>query len=67
MLAPHAKLRAQIVPAGSDNETEHAADHVHAHHSPARLSWARLLQRVFEIDLASVKGTMNTARSAAAP
>ena len=51
VLAPHAKLRAQIVAAGSENETEHAADHVHAHHSPPRLRWARLLKRVFDIDL----------------
>ena len=48
MLAPYAKLRAAIVPAPSENES---ANHAHAQPSPARLSWARLLKRVFDIDL----------------
>ncbi len=51
VLAPHAKLRAAIVPTPADNSAEHAADDIHAHPSPARLSWARLLKRVFDIDL----------------
>ena len=51
MLAPHAKWRAAIVPAPADNETGQPADHTHAHPLPARLSWARLLKRVFDIDL----------------
>ena len=51
VLAPHAKLRAAIVPAPSENESGQPADHVHAHPLPARMSWARLLKRVFEIDL----------------
>jgi Putative transposase len=48
MLAPHAKLRAAIVPT-PENAPEHAADH--AHGAPARISWARLLKRVFDIDI----------------
>ena len=49
MLAPHAKLRAAIVPRAPENTIEHAADH--AHHTRARMSWARLLKRVFDIDI----------------
>jgi Putative transposase len=51
VLAPHAKLRAAIVPSPPEDATVHAADHVHAHRSPARMSWARLLKRVFDIDI----------------
>ena len=49
MLAPNTKLRAAIVPSPPDSTTEHTAEH--AHHSPARMRWARLLKRVFEIDI----------------
>ena len=56
VLAPNAKLRAMVVP----QEPEPAAQAVHpaecetkcAHHRPARLSWAKLLKRVFELDMA---------------
>jgi hypothetical protein len=51
VLAPHAKLRAEIVPRPSENAPEHSADHAHAHRSPARVSWARLLKGVFDIDI----------------
>ena len=51
VLAPHAKLRAAIVPSPAENASGQPADHVHALASPARLSWARLLKRVFDIDL----------------
>lgn len=51
VLAPHAKLWAEIVPRPSENAPEHSADHAHAHRSPARMSWARLLKRVFDIDI----------------
>ena len=46
VLAPHAKLCAQIVAAGSENETEPLADQAHTRHSPARL-----LKRVFDIGI----------------
>ena len=49
VLAPNAKLRAEIVPGPTDNSSEPAADH--AHGAPARMSWARLLKRVFDIDI----------------
>ena len=44
VLAPNAKLRALVVPP-ADCEGNCA------HHRPVRLSWAKLLKRVFEIDL----------------
>ena len=55
VLAPNAKLRALVVP----QEPEPPAQGVQAaeceascaHHRPVRLSWARLLKRVFEIDM----------------
>ena len=47
VLAPNAGLRAAIVPGPAKSEP---ADE-HAHGAPARMSWARLLKRVFEFDL----------------
>ena len=55
VLAPNAKLRALVVP----QEPEPAAQATPpagceancVHHSPVRLSWAKLLKRVFELDL----------------
>ncbi|MEO6021840.1 MAG: transposase [Burkholderiales bacterium] len=51
VLAPHAKLRAAIVPSPVDNAPQQASEHTHALASPARLSWACLLKRVFEVDI----------------
>jgi len=53
VLAPNAKLRALVVPqdAGSPAQAAPAAKAPCAHHRPVRLSWAKLLKRVFEIDL----------------
>ncbi len=48
-LAPHAKLRAAIVPISA--QTAHAADCAHAHGARADMSWARLLKRVFDLDV----------------
>ncbi len=48
VLAPHAKPRAAIVPIPA--QTAHAADCAHAHGARARMSWARLLKRVYAID-----------------
>jgi len=54
VLAPNAKLRALVVPqdAGSPAQAAPAAEAPCAHHRPVRLSWAKLLKRVFEIDVA---------------
>ena len=49
---------AALVPAPAENASGQSADHAHAQPSPARMSWARLLKRVFDIDLVPVKGTM---------
>ena len=49
VLAPHAGLRAAIVPGPAQNTSEPADEH--AHGAPARMGWARLLKRVFEMDL----------------
>ncbi len=49
VLAPNARLRAAIVPGPPENTSEHAAEH--AHGAPARMSWARLLRRVFDFDI----------------
>ena len=55
VLAPNAKLRAQVVPqepappARAPPPAECEANC--AHHRPVRLSWAKLLKRVFEIDM----------------
>jgi hypothetical protein len=53
VLAPNAKLRPEIVPGRPINSNDTADNHGDApHHSaPARISWARLLKRVFAIDI----------------
>src|SRR4051794_26384498 len=51
VLAPHATLRAAIVPCPAQQATEHLADHAHVHVSPARMSSALLLKRGFDIDI----------------
>ena len=47
VLAPNAGLRAVVVPGTAKSEP---ADE-HAHGAPARMGWARLLRRVFDIDI----------------
>jgi hypothetical protein len=49
VLVPNAKLRREIVPSPPEQATAPACDH--AQGAPARLSWARLLKRVFDIDI----------------
>ena len=55
VLAPNAKLRAQVIPAGPEDgegtSASASAEPACAYHRAARLSWARLLKRVFAIDL----------------
>jgi len=55
VLAPNARLRAQVVPQEPQAPAQAAppaeCEAKYAHHRPVRLSWARLLKRVFEIDL----------------
>jgi hypothetical protein len=58
VLAPNAKLRSEIIPSPSEiipspveQATEPACDHAQAQGAPARMSWARRLKRVFDIDI----------------
>ncbi len=53
VLAPHAKLRSEIIPSRSFtvNNTSDDLDDAPHHASSARMSWARLLKRVFDIDI----------------
>ncbi len=48
VLAPNAGLRAVIVPDPAHKPGEHAKEHAHA---AARMGWARLLRRVFDLNL----------------
>ena len=51
VLAPNAKLRSQIVPAPPERAAETSSEGAHAQGAPPRMSWARLLKRVFDIDI----------------
>jgi hypothetical protein len=53
VLAPNAKHRAEIIPSAPVNTTDNSADHGDAppHSAPTRIRWARLLKRVFAIDM----------------
>ena len=53
VLAPNAKLRTKVAP---EPARERAREQAHAedtctHSAPVRMSWARLLKRVFDIDM----------------
>ena len=49
VLAPNAKLRAAVIPQSAQKDS--APAHEHANGQAARMSWARLLKRVFDIDV----------------
>jgi Putative transposase len=51
VLAPNAKLRSKIVSAPPKRATEPPTDHARAQGETPRMSWARLLKRVFDIDI----------------
>ena len=51
VLAPNAKLRSQIVPAPAQRATEPPTDHAQGQGETPRMSWARLLKRVFDADV----------------
>jgi hypothetical protein len=57
VLAPNAKLRALVVPQGPEKEellTEAALANGQAEHArvrPGHIGWARLVERVFDIDM----------------
>jgi len=51
VLAPNAKLRSKIVPAPAERAAAPPTDHASAQGETPRMSWARLLKRVFDIDV----------------
>ncbi len=51
VLAPNAKLRSKIVPAPAQRATEPPTDHAQGQGETPRMSWVRLLKRVFDIDV----------------
>ena len=51
VLAPNAKLRSQVVPVPAQKTTAGEGDCNHQHSGPVRMTWARLLKRVFDIDI----------------
>jgi len=51
VLAPNAKLRREIIPSPPEPAIEPSTDPAHAQSAPARMSLARLLKRVFGIDI----------------
>ena len=51
VLAPNAKLRSKIVPAPAEPSSEPPTAEVPAQKATPRMSWARLLKRVFDIDV----------------
>ena len=51
VLAPNAKLRSQVVPTPPQQATTGEGDCEHEHSKPLRMTWARLLKRVFDIDI----------------
>ena len=51
VLAPNAKLRSKIVPSPAERATETSSEDAHAQGETPRMSWARLLKRVFNVDL----------------
>ena len=51
VLAPNAKLRSKIVPAPAERAAAPSTDYASPQGETPRMSWARLLKRVFDIDV----------------
>ena len=55
VLAPNATLRARVMPQEAEASAQGAkpaeCEAGFAHHRPVRLSWDKLLERVFEVDM----------------
>jgi len=51
VLAPNAKLRAEIIPGGKKSKPADSNDDASHSSATMRLSWVRLLKRVFGIDI----------------
>ena len=51
VLAPNSKLRSKIIPRPPEPAIETSTEDAHAQGETPRMSWARLLKRVFDIDI----------------
>ncbi len=51
VLAPNAKLRSKVVPVAQKEAAASGEKQPCAHSAPVRMSWARMLKRVFDIDI----------------
>jgi hypothetical protein len=67
VLAPNAKLRSKIVPAPPERATETSSEDAHAQGEIPRMSWARLLKRVFDIDVEHCPNCGSASKIIAAP
>jgi hypothetical protein len=67
VLAPNAALRAKIIPSPPAPATGDSCEHAHAQGASVRMSWARLLKRVFDIDIERCTHCGGTLKIIAAP
>jgi hypothetical protein len=67
VLAPNAKLRSEIIPSPVEDATNPSSDPAHGQGAPARMSWARLLKRVFDIDIEHCPNCGGSLKIIAAP
>ena len=67
VLPPNAKLRSKIVAAPAERATEPPTDHAPAQGETPRMSWARLLKRVFDIDVEHCPNCGSALKIIAAP
>jgi Putative transposase len=67
VLGPNAKIRGKIIPRPPGPATEPSSEHAPAQGAPARMSWARLLKRVFDIDIEHCPNCGGSLKIIAAP
>ena len=69
VLAPNARLRSAVVPVTAQTATGHLheGECAHAHSAPVRMSWARLLKRVFDLDIEHCKACSGKLKIIAVP
>src|SRR5262249_15219180 len=67
VLAPNAKLRSKIVASPAERATETSSEDAHAQGETPRMSWTRLLKRVFNVDLEHCPNCGGALKMIAAP